>query len=786
MSKSSSKSGSRRQASNASCSSRRSRGSSAVTTAAAMARAEAEAAKAVKEIAFAEKESEIKIQQAQLEASLETLRLQKRAAAIQAKAEALETAAEQESRGNSSLIDLPIEDTTERTQAYLSEQADSAVDSQMPVLDGPFYDNGGITVSEVQQPQTTESYMQQEGQRGFYAIPHKSQPVNAECVQYTTISQSKDVQLPCPAQHESYFRSPRDGLHPQSAPFPGREERSRERRVPIDYYQTRSATPLQAGQYQGNLYANNQMSDVVKFIARRELVSTGLTQFNDHPETFRAWRVSFINATRDLNLAPSEEMDLLVKWLGCESAEHAKRIRAVHINHPLQGLRLIWDRLYETYGSPEMVESALFAKLESFPKIANRDSHRLRELGDLLMEIRAAKQDGDLMGLSYLDTPRGVNPIIQKLPFSLQEKWLTLGSKYKEDCRVSFPPFNFLVDFVCQQAKMRNDPSFFLTAVQEETRKPNRQINKSVFPRAVITHKTQVSSENSSAASELKNKVNPAKQCFLHNKPHPLFRCRGFRMKPMEERKSLLKQQGICFKCCSSIFHMAKNCDQDVKCSECGSVTHTAALHPGPAPWMKEPQFPTSEDHKVSEDVPVESEVSSACTEVCGDDQLPRSCSKVCLVKVFPEGHPEKAVKMYAILDDQSNRSLARSEFFDLFDITECNVAYTLKTCAGTVDTEGRLARGFQVESFDGSLVLPLPVLLECNEIPDNRSEIPTPGVVRNHRHLKHLARYIPEPDHYVPILLLLGRDMIRVPQSHKQVNGPPNAPFAQRLDFGW
>ncbi len=78
----------------------------------------------------------------------------------------------------------------------------------------------------------------------------------------------------------------------------------------------------------------------------------------------------------------------------------------------------------------------------------------------------------------------------------------------------------------------------------------------------------------------------------------------------MEERKSLLKQQGICFKCCSSIFHMAKNCDQDVKCSECGSVTHTAALHPGPAPWMKEPQFPTSEDHKVSEDVPVESEVS--------------------------------------------------------------------------------------------------------------------------------------------------------------------------------
>ncbi len=219
------------------------------------------------------------------------------------------------------------------------------------------------------------------------------------------------------------------------------------------------------------------------------------------------------------------------------------------------------------------------------------------------MEIQAAKQDGYLMGLSYLDTSRGVNPIIQKLPFSLQEKWLTVGSKYKEDYRVSFPPFNFLVDFVSRQAKIRNYPSFSFATVQEEFHKPI----KPVFPRAVATHKTQVSAENPSAASELKNKVNPANQCFLYNKPHPLSRCRGFRMKPMEERKSLLKQQGICFKCCSSLLHMARNCDQVIKCSECGSITHIAALHPGPAPWMIEPKPSTSEVHKVSEDMSVES-----------------------------------------------------------------------------------------------------------------------------------------------------------------------------------
>ena len=57
-------------------------------------------------------------------------------------------------------------------------------------------------------------------------------------------------------------------------------------------------------------------------------------------------------------------------------------------------------------------------------------------------------------------------------------------------------------------------------------------------------------------------------------------------------------------------------------------------------------------------------EVTSRCTEVCGDGLPARSCAKICLVQVFRQGQRERSVKMYAILDDQSNRSLARAEFF--------------------------------------------------------------------------------------------------------------------------
>lgn len=122
--------------------------------------------------------------------------------------------------------------------------------------------------------------------------------------------------------------------------------------------------------------------DFAKFLARRELVTTGLTKFDDTPENIRAWRSSFLNATQGLGISYSEELDLLVKWLGKESSEHVKRIRAVHVTNPEAALQLSWDRLQECYGTPELVENSLLKRLDSFPRLSTRDNLKLRELGD--------------------------------------------------------------------------------------------------------------------------------------------------------------------------------------------------------------------------------------------------------------------------------------------------------------------------------------------------------------------------------------------------------------------
>lgn len=186
------------------------------------------------------------------------------------------------------------------------------------------------------------------------------------------------------------------------------------------------------------------------------------------------------------------------------------------------------------------------------------------------------------------------------------------------------------------------------------------------------------------------------------------------------------------------------------------------------------------------EDTIPEPVASPLCTEVCGDCARSKSCSKICLVKVYPKECPQQAIEMYAMLDDQSNKSLARSEFFNLFGIEVGSYPYTLKTCAGLAATSGRRANGYQIEAVNGEVSLMLPTLIECDDLPDNRDEIPTPEAAIHHLHLKSLASKIPPLDNNAQILLLLGRDILRVHKVRQQINGPGDAPFAQRLDLGW
>ncbi|XP_032401557.1 uncharacterized protein LOC116707960 [Xiphophorus hellerii] len=623
------KSASLKTRSYASMSSTRSSGT-ATSAAAAKARANAEAAKA--RLVFAEKEMKLKMEKARLEASMEMLTIEKETAAAIAKAEALEAVVGASEGKHSCRLPFisSVVDSSERTKEYVENQAKLSADIHVESHDAPCLQSQRLPL---EQPSHNTLYK-----------PHLTPPRD-DCTAVANVFKTQqkslnpfitmDVNATSSQQMEHQYRTitenDQDSVMPAHSPTVNQQ--------PCDTNNAMEARPTsQRGNFQQPAHSTgSQMTDFVRFLARRELVTTGLLQFNDRPENYRAWRRSFQNAIRDLNLTCDEEMDLLVKWLGSESTEHAKRIRSIHINQPARGLNMIWNRLDVSYGASEAIEKALFERLDRFPKIGNKDHTKLQDLSDLLMELDAAKAEGDLPGLSYLDTPRA---------------------------------------------------------------------------------------------------------------------------------------------------HTARDCQTIVKCTECTSDRHSSALHPGQAPWVKDTQPPIKHG---GEPEPIQtSEVTSQCTSVCGEDRAVKNCSKICLARVYPKGESDKAIKAYVIIDEQSNRSLAHSSFFDTFGVQGPAASYSLKTCSGMSENMGRVASDFCIESMDGKTVQLLPSLLECNEIPDNRAEIPTPSAALYHEHLKPIVHLIPELEPDVPIMLLLGRDIIRLHKVHKCINGPPEAPYAQKLALGW
>lgn len=88
---------------------------------------------------------------------------------------------------------------------------------------------------------------------------------------------------------------------------------------------------------------------------------------------------------------------------------------------------------------------SLLQRLETFPKISNKEWKKLRELGDLLVELMRKESEGVLLSLSCLDTARGIASIAQKLTFSLKISGWLWAKRSNNNTEFPFLPFLYLL-----------------------------------------------------------------------------------------------------------------------------------------------------------------------------------------------------------------------------------------------------------------------------------------------------------------------------------------------------
>jgi len=120
-------------------------------------------------------------------------------------------------------------------------------------------------------------------------------------------------------------------------------------------------------------------------------------------------------------------------------------------------------------------------------------------------------------------------------------------------------------------------------------------------------------------------------------------------------------------------------CTQPVKCTQ-----HPTALHvTSESTFGRSTRLSSVIDYGGEENkrTLVNSVIS---TDICGVNFAGKWCAKIILVKVYPKGQPEKVIMTYATFDDQSDRSLAKSDLFTDLAIRAREVNYTLSSCGGT------------------------------------------------------------------------------------------------------
>lgn len=248
--------------------------------------------------------------------------------------------------------------------------------------------------------------------------------------------------------------------------------------------------------------------------------------------------------------------------------------------------------------------------------------------------------------------------------------------------------FSVFVNFLKDLARLRNDPSLIMNNLPQNPTVHHPTQRKPVQRSDISVHKTSVAPDQRGfeADSDISYIC-----CPIHggNSNHALRDCQKLQKKLYRERTDFLFKKGYCLKCCGQRRHLKKNFHESVKCEVCDSTEHVTVLHPDFTP------------RKVHEGEQLD--VNSCCTEICNMPQnSSKSCSKIVLVNVFTEGEHYRERKVYCLIDDQSNRPLASSSFFDAFNTHGPEMEYVLSTCTGRSVTSGRRASGFAVRSLDG------------------------------------------------------------------------------------
>ena len=135
--------------------------------------------------------------------------------------------------------------------------------------------------------------------------------------------------------------------------------------------------------------------------------------------------------------------------------------------------------------------------------------------------------------------------------------------------------------------------------------------------------------------------------------------------------------------------------------------------------------------------------------------------SKTVLVDIMLDGCPGKSLRVYAILDEQSDSTLIDDAALDFFGKQFPSVTYDLvpADASNIIRTVGRQVKGLTVKGVLNNQILKLNDVLSLNKLTNSKAQVTTPEMALMHEHTAPYADKFPPFDSNARVALLIGID---------------------------
>ena len=200
--------------------------------------------------------------------------------------------------------------------------------------------------------------------------------------------------------------------------------------------------------------------------------------------------------------------------------------------------------------------------------------------------------------------------------------------------------------------------------------------------------------------------------------------------------------------------------------------------------WKPPPKQETpNQDSGANQDTSVSHRV-----EVCNMKGFDHGTSHSLIVPVWlhHQDNPKGKVKVYALLDEQSDACFIKESTLTALGVDGPEVNLELSTVLGQKTITSKKVTGLTVRGVNETTEIILPRTYTRNVIPARRSQIPRHDTALKWPHLESMASHLMPLDTEAEVGLLIGANCARAIKPHEVILGNDDDPYAKRTALGW